>query len=110
MRTAVGAVCCGPERIETAHPLSQLQEGYCAEAAQRADHKSAAGYKRPHQLKQPETPGAWQVLLQLILEDGAEEVLIMPTAEDGVFLRGLIHDVEGLYWDTEHKVHIFNNI
>ena len=34
----------------------------------------------------------------------------MPTAEDGKFLGGLIHDAEGLYWDTEHKIHIFNNI
>ncbi len=47
---------------------------------------------------------------QLILDDGAEEVLIMPTAEDGKLLRDLIHDSEGLYWDTEREVLTFGNI
>ena len=41
---------------------------------------------------------------QLILDDGAEEVLIMPTAEDGKLLRDLIHDAHSLYWDTQNEV------
>jgi hypothetical protein len=47
---------------------------------------------------------------QLILDDGAEEVLIMPTAEDGKLLRDLIHDAGTLYWDTQNEVLIFRNV
>ena len=47
---------------------------------------------------------------QLILDDGAEEVLIMPTAEDGKLLRDLIHDAGTLYWDTQNEVLIFGNV
>jgi hypothetical protein len=47
---------------------------------------------------------------QLILDDGAEEVLIMPTAEDGKLLRDLIHDAETLYWDTQNEVLVFGKI
>jgi hypothetical protein len=47
---------------------------------------------------------------QLILDDGAEEVLIMPTAEDGKLLRDLIHDAGTLYWDTQNEVLVFGKI
>jgi len=47
---------------------------------------------------------------QLILDNGAEEALIMPTAEDAKLLRDLIHDAEALYWDLEKEVMIFGKI
>ena len=47
---------------------------------------------------------------QLILDDGAQEVLIMPTAEDGKLLRDLITDANALYWDTQNEVLIFGTV
>ncbi len=47
---------------------------------------------------------------QLILDNGAEEALIMPTAEDGKLLRDLIHDADTLYWDLDKEVLIFGKI
>ena len=47
---------------------------------------------------------------QLILNNGAEEALIMPTADDAKVLRDLIHDADTLYWDTEKEVIIFGKI
>ncbi len=47
---------------------------------------------------------------QLILDNGAEEALIMPTADDAKVLRDLIHDAEALYWDTEKEIMIFGKI
>lgn len=47
---------------------------------------------------------------QFILDNGAEEALVMPTAQDGKLLRDLIQDAETLYWDTEKKVLIFGKI
>ena len=47
---------------------------------------------------------------QLILDNGAEEVLIMPTPDDGKLLRDLIHDADTLYWDMEKEVIIFGKI
>ena len=47
---------------------------------------------------------------QLILDNGAEEALLMPTAEDGKLLRDLIHDADTLYWDMENEVLIFGKI
>ncbi len=47
---------------------------------------------------------------QLILDDGAQEVLIMPTAEDGKLLRDLINDADALYWDTQNEVLIFGTV
>ena len=47
---------------------------------------------------------------QLILDNGAEEALVMPTVSDGRLLRALIHDSESLYWDTEKEVLIFGKI
>ena len=47
---------------------------------------------------------------QLILDNGAEEALIMPTADDAKVLRDLIHDSEALYWDVEKEVIIFGKV
>jgi hypothetical protein len=47
---------------------------------------------------------------QLILDNGAQEALIMPTAEDGKLLRDLIHDADTIYWDLDKEVLIFGKI
>ena len=47
---------------------------------------------------------------QLILDNGAEAALIMPTADDAKVLRDLIHDSEALYWDVEKEVIIFGKV
>jgi hypothetical protein len=47
---------------------------------------------------------------QFILDNGAEEALVMPTAEDGKLLRDLIHDADTIYYDTEKGVLIFGKI
>ena len=47
---------------------------------------------------------------QLILDNGAEEALIMPTADDAKVLRDLMHDAETLYYDTEREVIIFGKL
>ena len=47
---------------------------------------------------------------QLILDDGAEEVLIMPTADDAKVLRDFFHDADAFYGDTKHEVLIFRKI
>ena len=47
---------------------------------------------------------------QLILDDGAQEALIMPTAGDAKVLRDLIHDADAVYWDTDKEVLIFGKI
>jgi len=47
---------------------------------------------------------------QLILDNGAQEALIMPTPDDGKLLRDLIHDADTLYWDTEKEILIFGKI
>jgi hypothetical protein len=46
----------------------------------------------------------------LILDNGAEEALIMPTADDAKVLGDLIHDADTLYWDTEKEVIIFGKV
>lgn len=56
----------------------------------------------------PLEPGKFSY--QLVLDDGAEEVLIMPTAGDGKLLRDLLNDSEGIYWDTEREILTFGNI
>ena len=47
---------------------------------------------------------------QLILDNGAEEALVMPTAKDAKLLRDLLHDGEAIYWDIEKEVLIFGKI
>ena len=47
---------------------------------------------------------------QLILDNGVEEALIMPTADDAKVLRDLIHDADTLYWDLDNEVIIFGKV
>lgn len=47
---------------------------------------------------------------QLILDNGAEEALIMPTAQDAKLLRDFFDDAESVFWDTEREVLIFGKI
>ena len=47
---------------------------------------------------------------QLILDNGAQEALIMPTVDDAKVLRDLIHDAEAVYWDADKEVLIFGKI
>jgi hypothetical protein len=47
---------------------------------------------------------------QLILDNGVEEALIMPTADDAKLLRDLIHDADTIYWDLDNEVLIFGKI
>jgi hypothetical protein len=47
---------------------------------------------------------------QLILDNGVEEALIMPTADDAKVLRDLIHDADTLYWDMDNEVIIFGKV
>ena len=47
---------------------------------------------------------------QLILDNGAEEVLIMPTADDAKLLRDFFHDADTVYFDTDKEVIIFGKI
>ena len=47
---------------------------------------------------------------QLILDNGAEEAIIMPTAQDAKLLRDFFSDAESVYYDTEKEVLIFGKI
>ena len=47
---------------------------------------------------------------QFILDNGAEEALVMPTASDGKLLRDLIHDADALYYDLDRGVVIFGKV
>ncbi len=47
---------------------------------------------------------------QLILDNGAQEALVMPTADDAKLLRDLIRDSEALFWDLDKEVLIFGKI
>jgi hypothetical protein len=47
---------------------------------------------------------------QFILDNGAEEALLMPTASDAKLLRDLIHDADTIYYDLDRGVVIFGKI
>jgi hypothetical protein len=47
---------------------------------------------------------------QLILDNGAEEALIMPSADDAKLLRDFFHDADTVYFDTDKEVIIFGKI
>ena len=47
---------------------------------------------------------------QLILDNGVQEALIMPTADDAKVLRDLFDDADSVYWDAEKEVLIFGKI
>lgn len=53
-------------------------------------------------------PGAFT--FQLILDGGAEEYVIRPTAEDAEVLVQLLDRSSGATFDLERKVLIFNNL
>lgn len=44
------------------------------------------------------------------MDNGAEEALLMPTADDGKLLRELIQDADTLYRDTQKEVIVFGKI
>lgn len=54
------------------------------------------------------TPGKFS--FQLILDDGAEEAVIRPPAEDSDVLSDLIEATDNIYFDTERRAMIFNSI
>lgn len=47
---------------------------------------------------------------QLILDNGAEERVIRPPAEDSEMLMDLFGDSQEIYFDTSQNVLIFNNV
>ena len=47
---------------------------------------------------------------QLILDNGAEEAVILPSPESTEVLEELIQDAETLYWDTQNQVLIFSKL
>lgn len=47
---------------------------------------------------------------QFILDNGAEEQLIMPTAEDSDVLMDLFGASEDIYYDTERETLILNSL
>ena len=47
---------------------------------------------------------------QLILDNGAEETLIMPTTDDAKVLGDLFHDADTVYWDLDKEILIFGKI
>lgn len=55
-------------------------------------------------------PGAAGVFtVQLVLDHGAEEYVIRPTADDLEVLKTLLRDSENVYFDLERKVLMFGN-
>ena len=47
---------------------------------------------------------------QLILDNGAEEAVILPSLESAEVLEELIQDAETLYWDTQNQDLIFSKL
>jgi hypothetical protein len=47
---------------------------------------------------------------QLILDNGAEEAVILPSPESAEVLEELIQHAETLYWDTQNQVLIFGKV
>ena len=48
--------------------------------------------------------------LQFILDDGADEYVLRPTAEDARTLMLMIDDAESLYFDMERRALILRNL
>jgi hypothetical protein len=55
----------------------------------------------------PGVPGAFTV--QLVLDNGAEEYVIRPTADDIDVLKSLLRDSPQVWFDLERKVLMFGN-
>ncbi len=47
---------------------------------------------------------------QLVLDNGAQEALVMPAADDAKALRDLTHDADAIYWDLDKEAIIFGKI
>ena len=47
---------------------------------------------------------------QLILDNGAEKAVILPSPESAEVLEELIQHAETLYWDTQNQVLIFSKL
>jgi hypothetical protein len=52
-------------------------------------------------------PGAFTI--QLILDHGADEYVLRPSAEDAEVLTALLEDGEGVYFDLDRAVLMFGN-
>jgi hypothetical protein len=48
--------------------------------------------------------------LQFVLDNGAEEYVLRPTAEDARTLMLMIDEAESMYFDTERKVLILRDL
>ena len=48
--------------------------------------------------------------MQFILDDGADEYVLRPTAEDARTLMLMIEDAESLYFDMERRALILRNL
>ncbi|WP_119071119.1 hypothetical protein [Rubrobacter indicoceani] len=48
--------------------------------------------------------------LQLILDNGAKEMVVLPTAPDTKVLVKLFNSGETIYFDTERGALVFNNV
>ncbi len=48
--------------------------------------------------------------LQFVLDDGAEEYVLRPTAEDTRTLMLMIDEAESMYFDTERRVLILRDL
>jgi hypothetical protein len=57
-----------------------------------------------------ERGGPGKFSFQLVLDDGAEEYVIRPTAEDADVLVDLFEQTDTVYFDMERRVLIPNNI
>ena len=55
-----------------------------------------------------EAPGKFS--FQFILDDGAEEYVLRPTAEDARTLMYMIDEAESMYFDMERRVLILRNL
>ncbi len=51
-----------------------------------------------------------QFYFQFILDDGAEEYVLRPTAEDARTLMYMIDEAESMYFDMERRVLILRNL
>ncbi len=56
-----------------------------------------------------ERGGPGKFSFQLILDNGAEEYVLRPTAEDSDVLTDMLEQTGALYFDTERKVLIFGD-
>ncbi len=57
-----------------------------------------------------ERGGPGKFSFQLILDNGAEEYVLRPTAEDADVLTDMLEQTGTLYFDTERKVLIFGDV